>query len=146
MNSIIYCPGESLVPAKRVKMDVFDSEGNKISVSFEGKISRNKVLQLLDLVELLGGVPNSEPEEVTELSKLNRVCQLLEKKFPVGWFTSQEVTLAYGELFDEQIVLSTVSTYLARLTGRGFLTRKGSQSKKHYKLNRTYRVFGNQTN
>lgn len=41
---------------RKIRIEVQDNEGNTISVSFQGKIARNKVLQLLDFIELLGGI------------------------------------------------------------------------------------------
>lgn len=33
--------------------------GNKIAVSLQGRLRKQKILQLLDLIELLGGVASS---------------------------------------------------------------------------------------
>ena len=122
------------MPVKRIKVDVFDDEGNKITISFEGWVTRKKVLQLLDLVEVLGGIPNAEPEKPSDLTKFDKIWQTVERKFPVGWFSSNEIMIAFEDIFNEPISLSTVSTYLSRLTSRGLLTKKGSSLKRHYKL------------
>ena len=47
------------MPARKMRVELFDSEGNKYSVSFEGEITRDKAMRLLDLVELLGGGPSA---------------------------------------------------------------------------------------
>ena len=47
------------MPARRMRVELFDSDGNRYSITFEGQITRDKALRLLDLVELLGGVPPS---------------------------------------------------------------------------------------
>lgn len=127
------------MPANRVKINVNDGEGNKITISFEGKITRNKVLQVLDFVELLGGTPVVGENQISndDLSKFDKVQNIIERKFPIGWFTSQEVMVAYEDTFDEPIGLSTVSTYLSRLVEKGTLTKLGSVAERRYKLKRS---------
>ena len=116
-------------------MDIYDTEGNKISISFDGKINKDKIIQLIDLVEILGGIPNNNYENIDELSKFDKVRQLIEVKLKDGWFSSQEVMIAYEDTYEEPINVSTISTYLARLTQRGFLIKKGSLAKRYYKNN-----------
>jgi len=126
------------LPARRVKININDEEGNKITISFEGRITRNKVLQVLDFVELLGGVPVSGDEKaLNDLSKFDKVQNIIERKFPIGWFTSQEVMVAYEDALDEPIGLSTVSTYLSRLVEKGVLVKSGSVAERRYKLKRS---------
>jgi len=128
------------VPSKRIKIRILDDEGNKITVSFEGRISRNKILQLLDLTEILVGIPTSGTEELQDISKIEKMHNIIERKFPVGWFKSQEIMISYEDAFDEPIGLSTVSTYLSRLTTRGFLTRRGSLAQRRYKVKKIYKI------
>jgi len=116
-------------------MDIYDTEGNKISISFDGKINKDKIIQLIDLVEILGGIPDNKYENIDELSKFDKVRQLIEIKLKDGWFSSQEVMIAYEDTYEEPINVSTISTYLARLTQRGFLIKKGSLAKRYYKSN-----------
>jgi len=128
------------MPVPRVKIDVFDKEGNKITVTLKGNITREKVLHVLDLVELLGGVSDSEtqiPHRVAELTKFDKMKMLIEREFPIGWFSSQRIQTAYEESFNEPIGLSTVSTYLSRLARQGLLVRKGTLSKRLYRLKRS---------
>jgi len=49
----VYLLEGNYLPTKRVKMDIYDTEGNKISISFDGKINKDKIIQLIDLVEML---------------------------------------------------------------------------------------------
>lgn len=125
------------MPSNRVKINVNDEDGNKITISFEGKITRNKVLQVLDFVEILGGVQTANEEKpVDTLSKFDKIQHIIQRKFPVGWFTSQEVMVAYEDAFDEPVGPSTVSTYLSRLVEKSILTRSGSITERKYKMKR----------
>lgn len=125
------------LPARRVKVDIFDSEGSKITISIEGNVSRDKVLKIIDLVELLeGGAESERAKPLTDLSKIEKVKRVIDQRFPIGWFSSQELQTAYEDLINEPIGLSTVSTYLSRLAARGMLTRAGSPAERRYKFNR----------
>ena len=124
---------------RRLKIEVNDGEGNKITVSFKGQLTRNKALQIIDFVELLGGVSSNRPEDVDTLSNLSKFKKLqlvVKSRFPIGWFTSQEALIEYEDVLNEPLGLSTVSTYLARLTSHGFLSRSGSRVRRRYKVRR----------
>ena len=126
------------MPTRRVKIEVLAEDGNKLTVVFDGKLNRTKLLQVLDFVELLGGMPEVEEEKtVAALSKFDKLHTILNSKFPIGWFTSQEAMISYEDTFNEPINLSTVSTYLSRLASRGFLIRSGSFVERKYKHKRT---------
>ena len=49
------------MPARKMRVELFDSEGNRYTIAFEGQITRDKAVRLLDLVELLGGMPGETP-------------------------------------------------------------------------------------
>jgi hypothetical protein len=122
-----------------MRIEVFDSEGNKYSIAFEGEITRDKALRLLDLVELLGGVTASGPNPgvgiiAGDKSKYDKMFVLIQKHFPVVWFSSRDVQAAYEQEFKEPISLSTVATYLSRMAGKGMLIKTGASNRLRYKL------------
>jgi hypothetical protein len=120
-----------------LKLELRDDEGNKITVSFKGRLTRHKALRLLDVVELLGGVASNRPgdgDAPSDLSKFKKLQLVIKRRFPLGWFTSQEVLMAYEDILNEPMGLSTISTYLARLTDQDFLSRSGSRVRRRYKM------------
>ncbi len=129
------------MPARKMRIELFDSEGNRYTIAFEGQITRDKALRLLDLVELLGGMPSegltSRSGNVlpsNSLSRFEKVRLVIQKNFPLIWFSSKDVQAVYEQELKEPVSLSTVSTYLARLTNRGVLLRAGESSNLKYKL------------
>lgn len=129
------------MPARRMRVELFDSEGNRYAISFEGQVTRDAALRLLDLVELLGGVPSGSsnptagPGLVTEgQSKYGKVRLIVQKHFPIVWFSSREVQNVYEQEFKEPISLSTVATYLARLTTKGVVLKTGPANSLKYKV------------
>jgi len=127
------------MPARKMRFEVFDGEGNKYSISFEGSITRDKVLKILDMIELLGGAPseiNSSTLNVSnhENSKYIRVLTVIQKHFPISWFSSRDIQETYENEFGEPISLSTVATYLSRMVNRGVLIKTGTQNRLRYKI------------
>lgn len=127
------------MPARKVRVDLFDTEGNRYSISFEGHVTRDKAMRLLDLVELLGGMPaGGNPQAgpmvpANELSKYDKVRVVVQRHFPVVWFSSREVQSVYEQELKEPIALSTVATYLSRMTAKGLVLKSGPQNNLKYK-------------
>ncbi len=128
------------MPAKKMRVELFDSEGNRYTIAFEGQITRDKALRLLDLVELLGGapsegVPSGTGNALTSTvsSRFEKVRLIIQKNFPLIWFSSKDIQSSFEQELKEPISLSTVSTYLARMTGKGLLLRTGSLNNLKYK-------------
>jgi hypothetical protein len=124
-----------------MRVELFDSEGNRYTIAFEGQVTRDKALRLLDLVELLGGMPSegatSEAGNIlagNSLSRFEKVRLVIQKNFPLVWFSSKNIQSVYEEKLKEPISLSTVSTYLARMTKRGLLLRAGESNNLKYKV------------
>ncbi len=125
------------MPAKRMRVEVFDGGGNRYTVTFDGQVTREKALRLLDIVELLGGMPGVNPEESlppSDLPKLEKVRLVVEKHFPIVWFSAKDVQNVYEQEMKEPVALSMVSTYLTRMADRGLLTKVGVSSGKRYRL------------
>lgn len=124
------------MPTKKIRVEIFN-DGDRYTITFEGQVTRDKALRLLDLVELLGGVPTENSESnhpMSEMPKIERVRLVAEKNFPIGWFSSTDLQSAYEVQFNEPIRLSTVSTYLSRLTDRGFFIKKGASNQLRYRI------------
>jgi hypothetical protein len=58
-----------------MRVEVFDGSGNRYTVTFEGYVTREKAIRLLDIVELLGGIPEEENPEL--LRSIFPSCGLL---------------------------------------------------------------------
>ena len=124
-------PGLSRVKRK-VKFEMETVDGDKISIVFEGSLNREKLFQLADFLELVGGPSDGQLE--FRGSKLTKVVDLIEKHFPFSSFTSRDVADVYQYEYREPIPLSTVSTYLARLSDRGYLERSGAGNLARYRV------------
>lgn len=126
------------MPPKKVKIEFIDGDGNRHTLAVEGRISRETMSRLLDYVELMGG---SQPplKPTTPLfhskNKFERIKQIILHELADRSFTSHDLRKIYEEVYGEEIGLSTVSTYLLRLSEGGLLNRSGSPSEWRYLLN-----------
>lgn len=119
-----------------MRVEVYDETGNRYVISIEGKVTRKNALRLLDIVELLGGMPqlNHELATYNSMTKFERVKYVVEKHFPLVWFSAKEFQSIYEQETKESISLSVVSTYLTRLFERGLLIRTKNSNKVLYKV------------
>ncbi len=124
-----------------MRVELFDSEGNRYTIAFEGHVTRDKAVRLLDLVELLGGVEgedkSAKPNDALAAdmaSKFDKVRMTTRRNFPLVWFSSKELQAIYEQEFKEPLSLSTAATYLSRLTSQGALVRTGAPNNLKYKL------------
>ena len=116
------------MPIQKMRVEVFNEVGDKYTITFNGRITKDKAIRLLDLVELLGGMPNTGNDlswdwRKGNLTKFERLRLVIETHFPLVWFVSNEAQSAYEIEFKEPIRLSTVSTYLSRMVERGILLK-----------------------
>ncbi len=128
------------MPARKIRVELFDSDGNRYTIAFEGQVTRDKALRLLDLVELLGGTPGEGPTVSTgpvmpnrALSRFEKVQLVIQKNFPLIWFSSKDIQSIYEQELKEPVSLSTVSTYLSRMAVKGMLMRTGGSNSLKYK-------------
>jgi hypothetical protein len=128
------------MPARKMRVELFDNDGNRYTIAFEGQVTRDKALRLLDLVELLGAAPSEGPSvglgtslPTRVLSRFEKVQIVIQKSFPLIWFSSKDIQFVYEQELKEPVSLSTVSTYLSRMAGTGMLLRTGGSNHIKYK-------------
>jgi len=129
------------MPARKMRVELFDSDGNRYTIAFEGQVTRDKALRLLDLVELLGSAPteslnvSSSPTiSNRNLSRFEKVQLVIQKNFPLIWFSSKDIQSIYEQELKEPVSLSTISTCLSRMTTKGLLMRTGTSNNLKYKI------------
>ncbi len=106
---------------KKIRIQLDDGKGGKYSLSVEGNVTREKIIKVFELMELL------DMEKVEEGANLNsigsKILNIVGNKFSFGDFTSSELLEAYEDEFNEPVKLSVISTYLSRYADRGVLER-----------------------
>ena len=111
---------------KKFRIELEDAEGSKYNMSLEGNISKDKILKIVEFMDLLNlESPNghAEPARPASASVGDRIWSLVDSKFPYGSFTSSDILELYEDQYNEPIKLSIISTYLSRYSDRGRLAR-----------------------
>ncbi|MHB2036415.1 MAG: hypothetical protein ACYCPW_06690 [Nitrososphaerales archaeon] len=119
----------------KIKIEFRDDSGTKYSFNIEGS-SKDNINKLIDFAQTISTKQTSLPDHETVDTNFAKLYGLLESRFRFGFFTSNDVLQAYQQDFQTPTTQSVVSTYLSRLTHRGFLTRTRHGSGWIYKLTR----------
>ena len=105
---------------KRIRIDVQDKDGAKYDFKIEGNVTKEKVLKIFELMDLI----NIEEEQTPNLDSIGgKIWNIIENSFLVGKFTSSEILEKYEDEYNEPIKLSIISTYLARFASRNRIER-----------------------
>ena len=108
----------------RIKIEVEDEEGTKYTLALEGRVSRDKLMKAVDMLEIMDfpmDQPYRAPDERTFFGK---VMTLLQTEFAAGDFSSSDVAREFEEKYSQPVKLSTISTYLARLADKEYIKRE----------------------
>jgi len=106
---------------KRIRIDLEDPEGAKYNFNIEGNITREKILKIFELMDLMNIEENTEQRQLDSVG--GKIWHVVDKNFPVGKFTSSSILEKYEDEFNEPIKLSVISTYLARFSSKGRIDR-----------------------
>jgi hypothetical protein len=111
---------------KRVKVEITDEDGTTYSLALQGKFSQDKVMRMMELIDLLGKSDhNSSPAHAPdESTTYGRILKLIQSSYSAKEFSSADIARDYEDRHASPIPLSTVSTYLSRLADRGLLNRQ----------------------
>ncbi|MDE1845012.1 MAG: hypothetical protein KGI10_06760 [Thaumarchaeota archaeon] len=107
---------------KRIRIDLEDADGAKYNFSLEGNVTREKMLKIFELMNLMN---IEEPDAGAQLDSIGaKIWNVIDKNFPIGKFTSSMILEKYEDEYEEPIKLSVISTYLSRFTVKGKVARE----------------------
>ena len=98
-----------------------DSEGARYDIKLEGNVTREKVLKIFEMMDLMNIEEGSETPNLDSIGA--KIWNIIDKFFPVGKYTSSEILEKYEDEYNEPIKLSVISTYLARFASKGRIDR-----------------------
>jgi len=106
---------------KKIRIDLEDADGAKYNFNLEGNITRDKVLKIFELMDLMN---IEDQEEAPQLDSVGaKIWHIVDKYFPMGRFTSTEILEKYEDEYNEPVKLSIISTYLSRFNTKGRINR-----------------------
>jgi predicted transcriptional regulator len=140
---------------KKIKIELEDDDGGKYNLSLEGNLSKDKIQKVLQLVETLN-ISKEEFNVQTKPNPMNNVMKnfnnnnnnnnnslhsieskiwsLIENNFVYSSFTSSDIVDSYQSVYNEQLQLSLISTYLSRYVEKNKLMRSKRGKEWVYKL------------
>lgn|SRR5574338_1680263 len=120
-SSVKVLTGSITMTKKKIKIDLEDADGAKYNFSLEGNVTREKMLKIFELMDLIN---IEEPQDGPTLDSVgSKIWNIIDKHFPMGKFTSSEVLEKYEDEYGEPIKLSIISTYLSRFATKGKVER-----------------------
>ena len=98
-----------------------DSDGARYDIKIEGNVTRDKVLKIFEMMDLMN---IEEEQEATNMDSVgSKISHVVDKFFPMGKFTSTNILEKYEDEFNEPVKLSVISTYLSRFSSKGRIDR-----------------------
>ncbi len=107
---------------KKIRIDLEDADGAKYNFSLEGNVTRDKMLKIFELMDLMNIEQQEESPQLDSVG--SKIWHLVDKNFPMGKFTSSQVLEKYEDEYGEPTKLSIISTYLSRFTTKGKIVRE----------------------
>ena len=105
---------------KRIRIDMEDTDGARYDIKLEGNVTREKVLKIFEMMDLM----NIEEQETTNMDSIgSKIWYIIDKFFPMGKFTSTNILEKYEDEYNEPVKLSIISTYLSRFSTKGKVDR-----------------------
>ena len=110
---------------KKIKIELEDEEGTKFTLALEGKVSRDKLLKAVDMLEVMDVPLDKETAKApNDGTFFGKVSTLIETTFASGDFSSSDIARQFEVRYNQPVRLSTISTYLSRLADKDYLRRE----------------------
>jgi len=121
-SSVKVLIGSITLTRKKIRIDLEDADGAKYNLSLEGNVTRDKMLKIFELMDLIN---IEEPDDQVQLDSIgSKIWNIIDKHFPLGKFTSSMILEKYEDEYGEPVKLSVISTYLSRFAQKGRVGRE----------------------
>lgn len=131
-SSVKVLTGSITLARKRIRIDLEDVDGAKYNFSLEGNVTRDKMLKIFELMDLMN---IEEQEDAAQLDSVgSKIWNIVDKHYPIGKFTSSMILEKYEDEYGEPIKLSVISTYLSRFALRGRVAREKKGKEWSYQI------------
>lgn len=137
-------------PGKRkIKIEIEDNDGDKYNLSLAGKLSKEKMLKVLELIgsfqeetvktnETMHRYGHEDYYQQNAVNLGTKLWNIINSAFEYQKFSSSELSYVYNHTYNENIQLSIVSTYLSRFFVRNKLERIKHGKEWMYSINHNH--------
>jgi len=109
---------------KMVRVVVRDIHDRETVLEVKGRVDAESLEYLIgNLRALVGAEKRGAGEPVDNDTYYSKLKEFIKSYFRSGYFTSLQLHDLYKEMYDEDLKLTTISTYLGRMVADGFLER-----------------------
>lgn len=136
------------IDADEVVVHIVKDDGTKADAEFEGEFPVSSAIKfILATAKTRMEVPppiiaSDSAKESQPLTLRERLEMFLRFEYPRVWFTSLDVKKQYENIYG-RIGLSTVSTYLARMSREDILIRRGNRNQREYRFKEENNIIRN---
>jgi hypothetical protein len=110
---------------KRIKIELEDENGEKYNLSLQGNLSKEKIMNVIEFVQLFekNSMDNIFEHKESDIKLGSKLWNIITENFRYHTFTSSDLLRIYKDLYYESIQLSVISIYLSRFYIRKQLSR-----------------------
>ena len=112
---------------KKIKIELEDENGEKYNLSLQGALSKEKIMNVIEFVQLFdkNSIDSSFEHRESDTKLGSKLWNLITENFKYHTFTSSDILRIYQDLYYQTIQLSVISIYLSRF----YLKKQLSRSK-----------------
>ncbi|CAJ37759.1 hypothetical protein [Methanocella arvoryzae] len=114
-----------------LKADELERAINSIRQTFGGASTSSQAPQAQATSVMAKDIRDLSSDRMTIKERLKL---FLKFEYRGAWFNTIDVKDRYWRTYNEEIKISTVSTYLSRLHNEGFLERRGNKIEREYRI------------
>lgn len=110
---------------KRIKIELEDENGEKYNLSLQGNLSKEKIMNVIEFVQLFekNSMDNIFEHKESDIKLGSKLWNIITENFRYHTFTSSDLLRIYKDLYYESIQLSVISIYLSRFYIKKQLSR-----------------------
>ena len=106
---------------KQIRINIEDDNGAKYDIKLDGNVTRDSVLKIFEVMNLVNIEEETSSTNIDSVG--SKIWHVVEKFYPIGKFTSNNILEKYEDEFNEPVKLSIISTYLSRFSSKGRIDR-----------------------
>ena len=113
------------VSRKKIRIELEDENGEKFNLTLQGTLSKEKIVNLIEFVQLFekNSTTTSSEHREGDRNLASKLWNLITENFRYHTFTSSDLARIYKDVYYDSIQLSIASIYLSRFYLKKQLTR-----------------------
>jgi hypothetical protein len=113
------------ISRKKIRIELEDENGEKYNLTLQGTLSKEKIVNLIEFVQLFekNSITTSSEHREGDRNLASKLWNLITENFRYHTFTSSDLARIYKDVYYDSIQLSIASIYLSRFYLKKQLSR-----------------------